>query len=244
VLEGELVVRNLNGVTLGYKAGDSFVETVGEYLSVGNISSAKTRVAAAALLPKGAVLTTNQDGTSSQNAPPGPTTVYRNQTPAGDLHGDLDLVQLFLEFAPGAWTPSHTHGGRVVVTVLDGEKTVRSTTFGEQKHKAGESFVEGFPDFIIVGNGSSTTPIRNAAIILLPTGAALTTTQAGLNTQGLPPGPSTIYRTQMSVTSTSAPQQNSAAAVTADNVGWWALGGGGLLLLGVVLFIGWRRRAR
>ena len=77
--DGELTVRDSKGVEKKYKAGDSFVETPGEYLEVGNVGSAKARVAAAVLLPKGAVLTTNKDGAISQNPPPGPTTIFRTQ---------------------------------------------------------------------------------------------------------------------------------------------------------------------
>src|SRR5947208_389203 len=107
---------------------------------------------------------------------------------SAEVVGEHDLVQLIVDFPPGTWTPAHTHGGPLLVTVLAGETPVRSTTFGEQKRTTGQSFVEGPGEYLIVGNASNTTA-RNAAVVLLPKGAALTTTQSGINTQALPPGP-------------------------------------------------------
>lgn len=77
--EGELTVRDSQGAEKKYKAGERFVETPGEYLAVGNVGGVKARLAVVALLPKGAVLTTNKDGATSQNPPPGPVTIARTQ---------------------------------------------------------------------------------------------------------------------------------------------------------------------
>lgn len=198
VLEGETTVRDSQGAEKVYKAGASFVETPGTFLEVGNPGSALTRNAALVLLPKGAQLTTTASGATTQNAPPGPTTVYRNQTSVGSLNGEYDLVQLIVDFAPGAWTPSHTHGGPVLVTVVEGETTTRDGQGVENKIQVGQNFVETPGTYLEVGNaGSGNT--RNAAGVLLPKGAQVTTTQSGVSTQNAPPGPTTVYRTQVSV---------------------------------------------
>ena len=42
------------------------------------------------------------------------------------MSGTYDIVQLELEFAPGAQTPRHRHGGPGIVTVLQGQLTFRT----------------------------------------------------------------------------------------------------------------------
>lgn len=234
VLEGETTVRDILGVEKIYKAGESFVETPGTFLEVGNPGSTLTRNAALVLLPKGAQLTTTRSGLTTQNAPPGPTTVYRNQTSVDNLDGEYDLVQLIVDFAPGAWTPSHTHGGPVLVTVLDGETTTRDGQGVENKYQVGQNFVETPGTFLEVGNsGSGNT--RNAAGVLLPKGAQVTTTQSGVSTQNAPPGPTTVYRTQAPVASSPVVIPTTGMAALSSYWAWLGLAGLGLLALGWML---------
>lgn len=230
VLEGETTVRDRQGAEKTYKAGESFTETPGTFLEVGNSGNVLTRNAALVLLPKGAQLTTTDSGATTQNAPPGPTTVYRNQTSVDNLDGDYDLVQLIVDFAPGAWTPSHTHGGPVLVTVLEGETTTRDSQGVENKIQPGQTFVETPGTYLEVGNtGSGNT--RNAAGVLLPKGAQVTTTQAGVSTQNAPPGPTTVYRTQAPVAS--SPVIIPTTGLAAPNyLVWVGLAGLGLLAAG------------
>lgn len=231
VLEGETTVRDSQGAEKMYKAGEGFIETPGTYLEIGNAGTTLTRNAALALLPKGAQLTTTDSGATTQNAPPGPTTVYRNATPVGNLDGEYDLVQLIVDFAPGAWTPSHTHGGPVLVTVLEGETTTRDDHGAENKYHPGQTFVETPGTFLEVGNtGSGNT--RNAAGVLLPKGAQVTTTQSGVSTQNAPPGPTTVYRTQAPVAGAPVTVPTTGMAPLSNYWIWLGLAGLGLLAAG------------
>jgi LPXTG-motif cell wall-anchored protein len=237
-LDGELTVRDSQGVEKKYKTGESFVESPGAFIEVGNASSSAVRVSAVALLPKGGVLTTNKDGGTSQNPPPGPTTIFRTQMAVSNLHDTYDVIQLVLEFRPGAWTPPHTHGGYILGPPLDGELTVRDSQGVEKKYKTGESFVETPGAFIEVGNAGSSA-VRVSAVALLPKGGVLTTNKDGATSQNPPPGPTTIARTQMAVTGAPTSLPKTGADASTDYVWLVALGGLGLLALGWVI----RRRS-
>ncbi|AFZ66853.1 cupin domain-containing protein [Deinococcus peraridilitoris] len=130
------------------------------------------------------------------------------QTPQGanvilntklDAAASTELVQLVLDFAPGAFTPSHTHGGLGYVSVLEGEITVREAG-KEQKYKVGESWKELPGVYAEVGNAAA-TPARVMATFLLPKGAALTTTHTGTTNAQLPPGPTTVARSNFDLAS-------------------------------------------
>lgn len=121
--------------------------------------------------------------------PPGPTVPINHKFE--DAH-QLEVVQLILDFAPGAFTPVHTHGGHGFVSVVDGVMTVREA--GTTKtYKAGETWREAPGAFAEVGNAGD-KPSRILVSFLIPKGAALTTVQHGPSTQQLPPGPTTTYR--------------------------------------------------
>ena len=57
--------------------------------------------------------------------------------PIAELAGEFELVQLVVDFPPGTWAPAHTHGGTMLVTVLNGEQTVRDEQGSEKTYKAG-----------------------------------------------------------------------------------------------------------
>jgi LPXTG-motif cell wall-anchored protein len=232
--DGELTVRDSQGVEKKYKAGESFIETPGLYLEIGNTTTSVVHLVTAALLPKGAVLTTNKDGATSQNPPPGPTTIGRTTMPVANLSGSYDVIQLVLEFRPGAWTPPHMHGGYLLASPLDGELTVRDSKGVEKKVKTGESFIEIPGEFLEVGNATSSA-VHVAAIALLPQGAALTTNKDGATSQNPPPGPTTIGRTQMAVTGAPTALPKTGADASPDYAWLVALGGLGLLALGWVV---------
>src|SRR6266545_37572 len=44
--------------------------------------------------------------------PPGPTKVYESKIAVANPPAQADLIQDVLDFAPGAWTPFHRHGGQ------------------------------------------------------------------------------------------------------------------------------------
>ena len=148
-----------------------------------------------------------------------------------EVTGDYDVIQLILEFAPGAWTPVHTHGGYLLTSPQEGELTVRDSQGAEKKYKAGESFVETPGEYIAVGNVGG-VKARLAVAALLPKGVVLTTNKDGATSQNPPPGPTTIARTQMSVTGAPATLPKTGADAAPDYAWLVALGGLGLLALG------------
>jgi LPXTG-motif cell wall-anchored protein len=155
-----------------------------------------------------------------------------------EVTGDYDVIQLMLEFRPGAWTPPHTHGGYILVSPQDGELTVRDSQGVEKKFKTGESFVETPGLYLEIGNASS-SGVHVAVVALLPKGALLTTNKDGATSQNPPPGPTTIARTQMAVTGAPTALPKTGADASPDYVWLVALGGLGLLALGWVI----RRRS-
>jgi quercetin dioxygenase-like cupin family protein len=124
------------------------------------------------LLPKGAQLTTNQQTGVPQLTP---TTKYNTKFEVPAPPAQFDLVRLVQDFAPGAWTPLHSHGGQGLVTVLEGALTVR-TQGVEKIYKAGETFVES-PNVVMEAGNATTEKASMVVTFLLPKGAELTTVQ-------------------------------------------------------------------
>src|SRR3712207_9190559 len=74
----------------------------------------------------------------------GVTTPIEKRFQAADPPAQAEVLQAVLDFAPGAWTPVHTHGGPAYVTVLDGEMTLRMGG-ADQKFRAGAGWIDN-PD--------------------------------------------------------------------------------------------------
>jgi len=108
-----------------------------------------------------------------QAATPGSTVVSQAKYPLTLGSGEYELITRILEFPPGAWTPNHMHGGNALVTVLNGEMTLREKG-AEKIVKAGENWTESPGNVHAVGNAGTATA-RVAAVFLLPKGAELTT---------------------------------------------------------------------
>ncbi len=123
------------------------------------------------LLPLGASLTTVEGG-GTQQGPPGPTTRTQFRTAGMPIAGPFELVHLVLDFAPGAWTPPHTHGGQGVVTVLEGTMT-RRVEGGEQEFRPGGSWIE--PGVVHQAGNTTADPATVMVTFLLPQAAPLTT---------------------------------------------------------------------
>ncbi|MDQ5851910.1 MAG: cupin domain-containing protein [Chloroflexota bacterium] len=176
VLEGEVIHRPEGGAEQRVRAGESFIETPGHAHRAGNDGQTNARIVFTVLLPKGAEVTTVH-GDPGPNPPPAPKLVYRTMFEAANPPSQFDLINLVLDFAPGAWTPLHTHGGQGMVTVLDGEIVHRPQGGAERVVRAGESFQEtpGHPH--MAGNTSS-AKTRVLFTVLLPKGAELTTVVA------------------------------------------------------------------
>lgn len=172
VLSGTMTVRDDAGERL-YGVGDTWREMPGDHHVAGNATGENARVLGTFLLPQGASLTTVADTGSTQDLPPGPVAVYQTRAAGPAISGALDVVQLQADFAPGAWTPQHEHGGLGVVTVTEGSMRVRNAS-GETSYGTGESWVEGEGEVAAVGNAGD-QPARLVGTFVLPRGATLTT---------------------------------------------------------------------
>jgi quercetin dioxygenase-like cupin family protein len=190
VIEGEISTRTAGapGHDETYPAGSTFTANAGEYLELGNTSAATARVIATALLPKGAPLTIDQAGFSSDaySGPtddyrvldsvaraPRPTTVYHSSIAVERPAGAFELVHVVLDFDPGVWTPRHMHGGQELVMLTTGELTLQRQ--GEVKvFTAGESWVNTSGLVHAAGNDAGSFA-QAVATFLLPAGRPLTT---------------------------------------------------------------------
>ena len=177
VIEGTMT-RRQQGTETTFRPGEGWVEVLGVEHQAGNTTTARAALVVTFLLPRGAALTTVQ-GSGGQQAPPGPTTRHQFRTEGAPLAGPFEVVHLILDFAAGAWTPPHTHGGQGVVTVLDGTMTRRSEGV-EAVFRAGESWVE--PGVVHEAGNATTNRATVMVTFLLPKGAPLTT----VGTPGLP----------------------------------------------------------
>jgi quercetin dioxygenase-like cupin family protein len=173
VLEGDMTVRE-DGAERTYAAGETWVEIPGEFAAVGNPGASAASILVSFLVPPGAPLTSVRAAGASGQAPPGPTTRYRSDFAVGSVTTPFDVVHVGLDFAPGAFTPVHTHGGDAFVTVLAGQMAIREAGLAERLVSTGETWVEQPGEFAAVGN-SGETDARIAVTFLLPKGAALTT---------------------------------------------------------------------
>src|SRR5262245_7300702 len=86
-----------------------------------------------------------------------------------DAPAQADLVQLVVDFDPGAWTSLHTHGGQAINLVLDGEITLRRGGM-DRLYKAGQSWTESTTQIHAAGNTGS-GKARLLTNFLLPKGA-------------------------------------------------------------------------
>jgi quercetin dioxygenase-like cupin family protein len=84
-----------------------------------------------------------------------------------------ELVQLVVDFPPGAWTSSHTHGGQGINLVLEGEVTLRQGAV-DHAHRAGQAWTDSTGILHAAGN-TGTGNARLLTNFLLPPGAPTTT---------------------------------------------------------------------
>lgn len=173
VLSGEVTFRLAGGQERKAKAGETILENPGEMGQAGNSGTTPARYVITFLLPKGAALTTQQDPNAP--APAGQKTIARNTFTPTRPTGAFSVVQFMMNFAPGAATPVHTHGGEGYVTVLEGEITFRAGTT-ERTYKAGETFTERVNEVVQARNVGQ-VPASVVVTYLLPKGATLTTNQ-------------------------------------------------------------------
>jgi quercetin dioxygenase-like cupin family protein len=122
-------------------------------------------------VPKGGRLTT-PEAQSSYKPALATTTAMQTQFPLGVAAGEAKLVNVIVDFAPGAATPQHVHGGPVLATVLSGTVTVHNP--GETHvYRTGESWTE-FPNNPHHAVNEGAEPARISVAAILPKGAPLT----------------------------------------------------------------------
>ncbi|MCC6628693.1 MAG: cupin domain-containing protein [Chloroflexi bacterium] len=136
-------------------------------------------------------------------APPGPTIRQQQRAEGLPVTGPMEMVTFVFEFAPGAQTPPHTHQGRVLATVLEGEVTVHMEG-GEHTYKRGESWVETSMTHTAVNTAPGKT--RVMVSILTPKGAPLSQVQPG-GPSPAPPAPATLYLTRTEALVPAAPYE-------------------------------------
>jgi quercetin dioxygenase-like cupin family protein len=168
VLAGEITLRENNTEQI-FKPGESWSDTPDQVYAAGNAGAAPARLLVTFLLPWEVPLTTVQQGGSSQQPPPGPTKVYESKVAMANPPAQADLIQVLLDFAPGAWTPPHTHGGQTLNTVLDGEITLRENNT-EKIFKPGEGWSDT-PNQVHAAGNAGATKTSLAVAFLLPKGA-------------------------------------------------------------------------
>ena len=106
-------------------------------------------------------------------AAPAPITEYQTKLPVTLQSGEYDLQTVIINFPQGVGMPYHMHGGYVLVTVLQGELTLKDKS-GEKIIKAGESWTENPGDQHSVINAGAAA-VRVVVNMLLPKGAEVTT---------------------------------------------------------------------
>jgi len=84
-----------------------------------------------------------------------------------------EVVQLVVDFPPGAWTSWHTHGGQAINLVLEGEIILRHAGM-EHPHRAGQAWTDSSGQVHAAGN-TGPGKARLLTNFLLPPGCAQTT---------------------------------------------------------------------
>ena len=170
VLAGTMTVRGSSG-DRAYQTGETWIERPGDVHAAGNDGSVPARLLATFILAEGAPLTTVEQ-TGSAELPPGPTTVTRSSLRLTDVPSALNLVQVQLDFAAGAWTPAHWHGGPLLVTVIEGEIAMRQQGT-ERTFKAGELWIE-YPGVVHAAGNKTSGTATVVVTFLVPRGGRLT----------------------------------------------------------------------
>jgi quercetin dioxygenase-like cupin family protein len=100
------------------------------------------------------------------------TMISRSWLPTLTMEDAFTQVMIVLEFAPGAGTPEHSHGGPTLATVLEGELTLIED--GEEIIiAAGESWTE-LPGHVHQAINNSDAPVRVVFTVLLAEGTQVT----------------------------------------------------------------------
>jgi quercetin dioxygenase-like cupin family protein len=170
VLQGQVTVKMASGDKQA-SAGEMLIEPLNQRVQAFNLGSGEAMVAVAFPVLHGAKPTSSVAG---QPAPATPNkTLYTFTLASPAISGGYSMVQQVLDFAPGAQTLKHRHGGPGVITVLQGRVTL-NTDGVEKTYSVGESFPET-PGQTLQAFNHGTTELIIVATYLLPDGAQLTT---------------------------------------------------------------------
>ncbi len=170
VLQGQVTVKMASGDKQA-SAGEMLIEPLNQRVQAVNLGSGDAMVAVAFPVLHGAKPTTPVAG---QPAPAMPNkTLYSFTLASLSISGGYGMVQQVLDFAPGAQTLKHRHGGPGVITVIQGQVTL-NTDGVEKTYRIGESFSET-PGQSLQAFNRGTTELIVVATYLLPDGAQLTT---------------------------------------------------------------------
>ena len=170
VLQGQVTIKMASG-TKQTSAGEMLIEPLNQPVQALNLGSGDALVAVAFPVLHGAKPTAS---VARQPAPATPNkTLYTFTLASPSISGGYSMVQQVLDFAPGAQTLKHRHGGPGVITVLHGQITLR-TDGVEKSYQLGDSFSET-PGQTLQAFNRGTTELIVVATYLLPDGAQLTT---------------------------------------------------------------------
>jgi quercetin dioxygenase-like cupin family protein len=170
-MEGELTLRPQGAPEKKLGPGELVQEKALAQHEMLNTGSANARILAVVLLPKGMDLTTVL---AAGDTRPGPSVPFQGSYPISVERGEYDLVNLVLDFAPGAGIPLHYHGGPAVVVGMEGELTLRPEGAAEKKLAPNDVVQERMgARHEMLNTGSANA--RILAGVLLPKGAELTT---------------------------------------------------------------------
>jgi quercetin dioxygenase-like cupin family protein len=170
VLQGQVTVKMASGDKQA-SAGEALIEPLNQRVQAFNLGSGEAMVAVAFPVLHGAKPTAPVAG---QPAPATPNkTLYTFTLASPSISGGYSLVQQVLDFAPGAQTLKHRHGGPGVITVIQGQVTL-STDGVEKTYNVGDSFSET-PGQTLQAFNRGSTELIVVATFVLPDGAQLTT---------------------------------------------------------------------
>lgn len=170
VLEGQVTVKMPSGDKVA-SAGNALIEPLNQSVQAINTGSAEAMVVAAFPVLHGTKPTApvvGQPAPATLNK-----TLYTFTLDSPVITGGYSVIQQVLDFAPGAQTLKHRHGGPGVITVIEGRVTLNRDGV-EKTYNVGDSFTE-MPGQTLQAFNRGTGELIVAASYLLPDGAQLTT---------------------------------------------------------------------
>jgi quercetin dioxygenase-like cupin family protein len=118
------------------------------------------------------------------------TTIFERRITANDPPAGAQLYQAVLDFAPGAWTPVHSHTGSSYNTVLAGEITLRQDGV-DQTFTAGQGWVDQ-PDVVHAAGNLRSADARLIASFVVRPGLAPSTIIPPAPGAVVPPAPTSV----------------------------------------------------